>query len=66
IPSGEEELVLSSRWTAGSMLRIFEASDGQREDAYSLDSTGRGLTLVESVSGGRLLRPLVLRLRYRR
>lgn len=61
-----EEIWLSSKWEANRLVQVFQASDGLREDAYSLSADGRRLLLVATTSGDGMLRPLVIPMTFRR
>ncbi|MBK8801894.1 MAG: hypothetical protein IPN71_07535 [Fibrobacteres bacterium] len=61
-----EEIWLATTWKTNRLVQVFQASDGLREDAYSLSPEERRLHLVATTSGDGMPRPLVITMRFRR
>jgi hypothetical protein len=61
-----EALQVSSVWQGTTLQRSFQAQDGLRVNSYSLDPSGKTLTMGVQLTAGRLPAPLTYQLVYRK
>lgn len=61
-----ETIQLQSRWANGALVQTFVASDGIRTDSLAIEQEGARIILVQTTTSEAMLRPLVLRMQYRR
>ncbi len=65
-PEDGEMLNVSTAMTGSKLVQTFAAEDGKRVNEYTLSPDGQTLTMVATVSSGRLPKPLVYKLTYHR
>ena len=61
-----EALQVSSVWQGTTLQRSFQAQDGLRVNSYSLDPSGKTLTMGVQLTSGKLPAPLTYQLVYRK